>query len=451
MVTEELKELFNKIITHSQYSIPNPQTDDLFTRWEENKRWMYEGFMEKKLIRNLGMVSFDLSDVDKEDRLEGFKNLAADYSNDLAVFLDTVGYKDFYNNILSEEYYLTADKVIPVGTKVIKAFKFFIEDVDVRRYVQDKASELIQENKVEGELCISIHPLDFLTSSENTLKWRSCHSLDGEYRAGNLSYIVDNVTFITYLKTKNDIVLHCCPEDTKWNNKKWRCLMFANKDILGHPNLIFAGRQYPFELPNILNTIRDAIEASIPYIQQWMPWTQEKIDKIPLASGEPFYLKEEVYPIGGYLYSAVRLVANAKNSRNYNDLLYSSCYTPYYTWNKKRYWDFTPTTQMTIGGEIKCLRCGERVITTGDTMMCKECECEYGNSDSDEYLRCDCCENRMHRSDFWYVDDYEVCQNCYETLPKCKICGAFRMPHNINNDICIWCSDTEEEEKENGC
>ena len=28
---------------------------------------------------------------------------------------------------------------------------------------------------------------DYLSLSENAFNWRSCHALDGEYRAGNLS------------------------------------------------------------------------------------------------------------------------------------------------------------------------------------------------------------------------------------------------------------------------
>lgn len=84
---------------------------------------------------------------------------------------------------------------------------------------------LIQEDKVTGILCLSIHPLDYLSLSENTYNWRSCHALDGEYRAGNLSYMMDNTTVVCYLKGEDEAELPHFPAEVKWNSKKWRMLL----------------------------------------------------------------------------------------------------------------------------------------------------------------------------------------------------------------------------------
>lgn len=77
---------------------------------------------------------------------------------------------------------------IPLGSKLSKSFKRFINSQEIVRWAQDTASRYMQENKIEGYLYLSIHPLDFLTISENNENWWSCQSLDGDYRSGNLSY-----------------------------------------------------------------------------------------------------------------------------------------------------------------------------------------------------------------------------------------------------------------------
>lgn len=65
----------------------------------------------------------------------------------------------------------------------------------------------------------------FLTSSVNTYNWRSCHALDGEYRAGNLSYMADNVTFMCYIKGEAKLQYPFLPHGISWNSKKWRMLV----------------------------------------------------------------------------------------------------------------------------------------------------------------------------------------------------------------------------------
>ena len=47
---------------------------------------------------------------------------------------------------------------------------------------------ILQDVKVSGDLVLSVHPLDYLSISDNNHNWYSCHSLDGEYGAGNLGY-----------------------------------------------------------------------------------------------------------------------------------------------------------------------------------------------------------------------------------------------------------------------
>ena len=107
-----------------------------------------------------------------------------------------------------------------IGKALHKFFDVYCSAEKLEWIIQE-LSRLIQENTISGRLCLSVHPLDFLSLSENQHKWRSCHALDGEYRGGNLSYMCDEVTVITYLKSKEDTILPHFPSDVPWNNKSY--------------------------------------------------------------------------------------------------------------------------------------------------------------------------------------------------------------------------------------
>jgi hypothetical protein len=190
---EDIKEQFKEVIRYSQ-DIEDPKVDYLFREWEYNK---------KKFIDLFGgliyewpeTIEFVLDDTQKRSRVMEFVGIVSDNFNnpELADFIEA-NLDSFYENKVS-----TDDKM-PKGMKLLKAFKYFEKNQTALRNLQDMASQIIQEDKIKGTLCFSVHPLDYLSSSENTYNWRSCHSLDGEYRAGNLSYMVDNSTFLIYLK-----------------------------------------------------------------------------------------------------------------------------------------------------------------------------------------------------------------------------------------------------------
>lgn len=453
MLTTELKEQFDKVIAYSQYGIENPDTNDLLTKWAQCKAWMYNSFMHKQLIRNFGMITLEATPEMQAKAFGAFKESVCDAGlHSLYNFLRNITIEEFYNNSLVADYPLdVSTKFIPKGTKVIKSFKYFVSDVEERRLWQDYASRLTQEQQITGELCISIHPLDFLSSSENNHNWRSCHALDGEYRAGNLSYMNDSVTCIAYLKNKNDTQLPRFPIDVPWNDKKWRCLMFFGRG--GWHNTVdymFAGRQYPYAFPTILNVLQESLIPSFSYEsvhEEWTPWTDYKVDRVSLADGSDFMLKAERFPIAGSLYIPDNLIKNAPDSRHYNDLLYSSCYEPMYSWRKRAYWNFSPDTVMTVGSAVKCLRCGNHFITTSDTMMCCSCELTYGNSKSDDYEYCEYCGERAYHGDIMYVDGQDICPNCYTNeTAVCKVCGERHFLVNMNTDstICRWCLNEED-------
>lgn len=464
LLTQMSKEDFDKVISYSQ-NIPAPQTTELLTNWSQAKRDIVERFLNGKIQYTYPeKVRFELNEQSKNERLNHFEdyviNLFDNYSHPLAKFLRTITIEEFYANSILEDYIISErdNKKIQKGSKIVKSFKYFIEDKQLLADLQNKASEIIQENKVEGYLTFSVHPLDFLSSSENTYNWRSCHALDGEYRAGNLSYMCDRGTMMVYLSGEDNLKLPHFPEDVPWNSKKWRMLLHFDQEL----DVCFAGRQYPFFSPGALEKVFEIFSNNMatmeltwgngPQREKWFGWYNDYIEKFASQeSGREIYFEDDrYYVMNGCICDKYATVLDAPNSLHFNDITRSSCYTkPYYMY--KAYYHHTPST-FRIGAAVKCLCCGEAIINGDDSMMCSDCECEYGNSDSDEYRTCDCCGTRFYYEDAWWVGDDMVCPNCADretfVCDECEDRYYNSEKHYYNGQyICNHCLANKEEEE----
>lgn len=456
---QQIKQQFAEVIRWSQ-NIPNPQVDKLFENWYNAKERIIRRIFGNQLMLNLGRVSYDISADSKKNKINIFYNWVFQFyptTSLLESFLATLTPEEFYDNHLANTYTFD-DKKINKGTKVIKAFKYFINDGELLEAIQNKASELIQENKISGELILSVHPLDFLSSSENTSKWRSCHALDGEYRAGNLSYMQDKTTIIAYLRGEGGEThkLPNFPESVPWNNKKWRCLFFINDQE--DSNLIFAGRPYPMAVDGILESVRSALIARLrpSYFwskPEWTEWSSETITSVTVGENDH---RDRVdgyyYLLGTEIFRNNILIKDAKHSTHYNDLLHSSCYQPLYCYDKTSY--FGSDIKLRIGAECTCLWCGNDYISTHDTMMCKHCEGEYGDINNEDYIHCEYCGARHYHGDMHDIEGAWICQHCYETQTfTCACCGG-RFPNHeqrysesLKDFICEYCHRQEEEKQ----
>ena len=457
VIDPKLRADFAEVIRYSQ-DIDEPKTEELLRRWHAAKGPLMKQFLHNRaMIETTEKVTFNLNENAKSERFGTFVEYVANlldsiggWEHSLIRFLQHISSHEFYSNCLENDYHLTPSKKIQKGIKIVKSFKYFIDDKKLLYDIQNKASVMIQENKVEGYLVFSVHPLDFLSSSENTFNWRSCHSLDGDYRTGNLSYMCDGSTMVCYLRSENDVKLPHFPETVPWNNKKWRMLLHFSNTM----DVVFAGRQYPFTSPGALEIVRQAMIDNIfpnPVYHnwggtpkdRWSHWHNDYISEFKYsehADADDTSIAEDTYAVINHgIWNINKIVKDAPNSKHFNDLTRSSCYLkPYYMFEKT--YGINSKLKFEIGAEITCLRCGEKTIDGFDSMMCPECECLYGHSDSEEYRVCDCCGTRFYdRNGRWVGDDY-VCANCYnEHCFECEECGeAF---YNSEKN---WCEETKE-------
>ena len=458
---KKIKQDFDDVIKYTQ-SIPDPKTDKLFDVWMECKRDFIELFNGEFIYEFPEKVSFELDAKEKHDRVVRFAGQVAarwGYS-DLANFIESQE-EGFFKNITISDYTAWDGKVIKKGTKLVKSFRHFVKDDDRSLTdIQNEASRIIQEDKIEGTLCLSVHPLDFLSLSENTYNWRSCHSLDGEYRAGNLSYMMDRNTIICYLKNGENMVLPGFHPGVRWNSKKWRVLLYVSDDW----KMVIAGRQYPFESETGMNIVlRDLLpEAKICREEVdaygWADWTNTLISEVTTSTGINIPLEQPYIPVGYDLIRLDELVRVGDGAKNFNDVLSSSCYKPIYTFKyREGFWKDEPkhpltniqSTTFNIGGFTYCLWCGEEETLLGaDTMLCEKCELDHGCSDNDLFTFCDSCGRRIYVDDSYSVGDECVCSHCFDKYCKrCECCGDILYDDHIHYHeptqqyVCEFCLD----------
>ena len=440
---EDIKDSFSKVIEFSQ-GIRSPKLDILFKEWLEAKRDIIEAFGGKLIYECPGKVQFSLDEKEKQSYFNEFVNsIDLTYHNNKLVKFLNDNSDGFYDNTVNRTYEDGEIKV-PKGMKLIKAFKFFEEDKNLLEHFQNLASQLIQENKIEGTLCFSVHPLDYITSSVNTYNWRSCHSLDGDYRAGNLSYMLDKSTIICYLKGADDVNLPAFPYDVKWNSKKWRVLIFLSDKW----DMLFAGRQYPFSSKSGLDLLLNKLLPALKLPDRaFTPWESDYIRSMDTKNGDTIHFSDSYIPIRRNLYKLSTVIENGDDHRpplHFNDLLQSTCYTePYYS-IKDDFWWFTESIpHFTIGSSVPCLHCEADDIYSGELMVCRDCAEEYGfDEDDDDCWHCECCGRRLYDGDSWYtVEGAPVCAACFETeCFECEQCHELLF--NYNNRI--YDRDTQE-------
>lgn len=373
---------------------------------------------------------------------------------ELFKFIETQEY-GILNNLVDEEYRCPNGAIVPKGMKFLRALKYFIKDKDVLTQIQDRINLIISKNKLSGYLHFSVDPLDYLSISENGYGWRSCHSLDGEYAAGNLEYMMDRATIVCYIddNTQNKKICNF-PEDVLWNSKKWRMLLFVSDDGA----TIFAGRQYPSALQYVvLRYIRNCFIKFFPqnvYSEDWeniyiRAWGQD------LNRAYPNFLPQARHIVShqtGCIYPLNTIYRHHHETLPlfYDDILSSTVYkNPYFLlgYNKKHWLDSRADHPVITGaGAITCACCGEAIVQAGtDGLFCVNC---MNTSDS---MVCECCGRRFPNSDYgwWLLDESWWCEDCVmEHAVTCQCCGGKCNEEDAyydEEDECYYCRNCWEE------
>lgn len=249
-------------------------------------------------------------------------------------------------------------------------------------------SQCLNVKKITGTLCLSIHPMDYLTMSDNNYGWHSClnwtNTKVGEFRAGTLEMLTSPYVIIAYLKGKKPWN-PCGPDRESWNNKKWRQLFII------HPQVIAGIKGYPYQANNLTRLI---------------------LNKLNALCGNVYGDIQDTYDTGckfqdKYLYFYTNAMYNDTDS---NDFLYMTAKQP----DESDFDDVRPDeVSLNYSGPAYCLECDTTFVLDSNYDECSGLTCCH----CDTHERCHECHSILDETNPAYkFDGHLFCEQCAEDL-----------------------------------
>lgn len=323
---------------------------------------------------------------------------------------------DFIDNVYSGPSFIIPAEVATTGKdfifrhgcKISKGLCKAGELLGIREdYIEDfriKHSMVLNHKTVYGNLCLSIHPMDFMTLSDNASNWHSCMRWDdyddgegiGEYRLGTIEMMNSPCVLVAYIESEYDKMAFY---GGKWNSKKWRQLVIVT------PELILANRQYPFQM--------DAAEWEV------LNWVKELAEASGFGSYSPDIRS------GGN--SVATMTEYGNISWNFiTNFMYNDITSGKSLLMNDEYFKEHRTYRLNYSGVASCILCGDIInsrldfprdslvgLCCGEFIVCSDCGCIMRESE--------------YGDDCHYLDDGRVlCYDCWDKCAEmCDDCGEF--------------------------
>ena len=290
-------------------------------------------------------------------------------------------------------------------------------------------SLILNQKMLEGDLHISIHPMDYMTMSDNSLGWESCMSWtnQGGYRQGTVEMMNSPTVVIAYLDASTPYEIKGCGT---WNNKKWRKLFIVDK------NIIAGVKDYPYENVALTNIVLD-----------WLKSLVENSDLGWIYYNDKYTYDTNKCYVEGYPFKGVRndddsvyyLNFETSTVNMYNDFdavdkreIYlgteiniEDCFIRDYAYSyvEEKSYKRIAKLHVTYSGCSECMFCGEIDPDVEDEscLICEQCQ---------DICRCDECGETCR--DLIEIDGHMLCSYCYDnrTLP-CDACEEMHFDANM--------------------
>ena len=242
-------------------------------------------------------------------------------------------------------------------------------------------SQCLNQKKLTGHLCLSIHPLDYMTMSDNDCGWSSCMSWEdnGCYRQGTVEMMNSPMVVVAYLTANDDMRIY----NNYWSNKKWRQLFIVDNHMIGNV------KAYPYRNDYLTKVVLDWLKELA--VQAGMgPYCDEVIKYNAFDEFEYKGNKVKIYP---------------QTDRMYNDFADSQyAYLNEYFGEDRENWMW----RFCYSGPSECMICGEA-------------DCDFENEGSlvgfccEEHYYCACCGDTYYSADeLTEVDGDLLCEYCVE-------------------------------------
>jgi hypothetical protein len=285
------------------------------------------------------------------------------------------------------------------GAKPMRLIKQIAESWGVEGFEEFRLahSRILNQKTMKGTLCLSIHPLDFMTMSDNNNGWSSCMSWadPGGYRRGTVEMMNSECVVVAYLKSDSSTLT--LPNGEEWNSKKWRSLFVV------HPDIIASIKGYPYRNDELTNA---ALE--------WLVELANSNNNWDIALTKP------------YVFSGASYQFDNMHVRFWTNTMYNDCGAE----QQFAYLSAEPSSsnvEIDYSGPENCMYCGE--VSSFPDESCLMCE------DCSPVSRCSCCGEPVYDGDGYWVNDELYCNYCYdEYIQEDPITGEL---YDSENDDCV--------------
>ena len=343
-----------------------------------------------------------------------YKSELVKVRNQLANMLNT---GNLVNNVWKESTFSIPNPKNPekpirvsTGCKITKMIGKIAAAYDLP-YFEDfriKHSQALNQKKLKGKLTLSIHPLDYMTMSDNECDWSSCMSWkeDGCYRQGTVEMMNSPMVLVAFLESANNpmTIPLTNGKSEYWNNKKWRELFIVNNDI------ICEVKSYPYRNKYITGEVLNWLKELDNKVRSKY-WVDHMVKDFKGTKYKDYWSEKyhafDVYDnLSGSEYVVEhQITVKPSTTLMYND--FNRGHLGYFS----RYVEDKPSTKIEFcySGKSECMICGAAGEnfswdSEGDT-LCLNCS---------GYRKCDRCDDRIYDEDFYRVDGQILCETCYE-------------------------------------
>lgn len=302
------------------------------------------------------------------------------------------------------------------GCKVMKAIGRLVKGTNDSELINTfeemrlAQSVIMNDSRINAELCLSIHPLDYMTASYNDCGWRSCMCWeDGEFRRGVIEMMNSPYVIVAYIQSSKDTLP--IGNNHSWNSKRWREFFIVRPEffITGIKGYPYWNRSLEDE---VLNWLRElyASESSAG-IYSWR-YGEDCIDtKRDVSAALRFQCGPAMY---NDFYS----------DNTYHTILLADKLNDKFIWT-----DYS--------GVSECVCCGEENNFDGEgDVICNECVTRY--------TCCKCGDSIYDTSELIEYNGEIFCRYCFDNLEECDCCGAKVDTDVLENEYeyCIGADDS---------
>lgn len=279
-------------------------------------------------------------------------------------------------------------KVYP-GTKVARILGKLAKEWNVEGWekVREAQAKAMTTKRTKGTLCLSIHPLDYMSMSDNCEGWHSCMSWFDrrEYRAGTVEMMNSPCVVVAYIKHPT----HKLEFDAgSWNSKIWRELFIVD------PRIITNIKAYPTENPWLSK-----------YISTWLKELTEEAGVSEYHDKCICYGSNDEHSDAWIKQHDVQI--NFRTGVMYNDC---GRVDQYMYLQKRNNYHFN----VYYSGERTCMICGR---TESETTFIQENQVACEECDYVERFYCEECGEIIYNAeDVYTIGDHCFCYACWNEL-----------------------------------